>query len=108
MNILGRSRRRWAIALGLLLACTFQAGAQSSGGIYSVDRAVIANGGGTIHGGNYDVSTTLGQPAAGVLAASGYRLYGGFWAAAANTDSSSSFILNVRRRPSWMTVTVVV
>ena len=78
---------RRLIIFGLLLSVDpFQAGAQSSGGIYRVDRAVIANGGGTIHAGNYTVSATFGQPAAGVLSAAGYRLYDGFWGAAGNAD----------------------
>ncbi len=75
------------IIFSLLLSVgPFQAGAQSSGGIYRVDRAVIANGGSTIHAGAYTVSATLSQPAAGVLTASGYRLYDGFWGTAGNAD----------------------
>ena len=49
---------------------------------YEITWFAIAGGGGTGSGGNYTLSGTIGQPAAGQLAGSGYVLEGGFWAGA--------------------------
>ena len=46
---------------------------------YSIDRFTIDGGGGTITGGAYTVSGTIGQPDAGQLTGGNYRSAGGFW-----------------------------
>ncbi|MEO7062850.1 MAG: hypothetical protein ABI082_03620, partial [Dokdonella sp.] len=51
-----------------------------------VDRAVIANGGSTIHADAYTMPATFGQPTAGALCASSYQLYDGFWGVAGSVD----------------------
>lgn len=52
--------------------------AQSNGGPYRIDSAVISAGGGTLSGGGFQLRGSLGQPAIGVAAMSGYQLNGGF------------------------------
>jgi len=39
----------------------------------------VDGGGGTVSGGAYELSGTIGQPDAGVLSGGGYTLAGGFW-----------------------------
>ncbi|GAA0709761.1 hypothetical protein [Dokdonella soli] len=70
------------LALVTLSALAASARAQSGGGPYLIDPAVIAGGGATLSGGQFRLSGTIGQPATSILSASTYRLYDGFWAAA--------------------------
>ena len=58
------------------------AGAQSAGGPYRINSAVITGGGGSVGGGVYQSSGTLSQAATATSSASGYRFYGGSWAPA--------------------------
>ena len=52
----------------------------ATGGSYSLDQSVIANGGGNSAGGNYAVNGTAGQAAAGTNGTGGaYAVRGGFW-----------------------------
>jgi hypothetical protein len=64
-----------AFPLLALLLFTSPARAQS----YQIDWFTTSGGGGTSSGGNYSVSGTIGQPAAGPLAGGAYTLEGGFW-----------------------------
>ena len=52
--------------------------AQSSGGPYRIDSAVIAAGGGTQSGGGFQLRGSFGQRVIGVAATSGYELNSGF------------------------------
>jgi len=53
----------------------------SSGGAYTLNQAVIANGGATGTNGSYKIEGTAGQPFAGTFAyVSPYSVRGGFWA----------------------------
>jgi hypothetical protein len=63
------------LALGLH---AITAAAQSSGGPYRVDSAVIAAGGGTLGGGGFQLRGSFGQPLVGAATAAGYHLDGGF------------------------------
>ena len=54
--------------------------AQSSGGPYTIDKAVIASGGATLTGATFRLSGTVGQPATTRLSATGFSLNDGFWA----------------------------
>jgi len=65
----------------VLLACG-AAGAASaqSGGIYTIDRAVVSGGGGLSTGGASSVAGTAGQPAARTSSGGIYELTSGFWA----------------------------
>lgn len=73
-------------ALAALCTHTAHAPAQSSGGPYRIDEAAIASGGATLGGGTFELSGTVGQPAATTLAATGFRLYDGFWSPATATS----------------------
>jgi len=69
-------------AIAALIAgatCFTHAGAQSSGGPFTIKPVVIAGGGGPIAGGNYQITSTLGQPATTVLSAGNYVIFDGFW-----------------------------
>jgi hypothetical protein len=48
---------------------------------YTIESWTISGGGGTGSGGNYTLTGTIGQPAAGAAAGGSYSLYGGFWSA---------------------------
>lgn len=67
--------------LTLCLVLSASASAQiASGGIYGLEQAVVANGGGNSAGGFYAVEGTSGQSAAGTNGTGGaYALRGGFW-----------------------------
>jgi PKD repeat protein len=56
---------------------------QSSG--YDLTRWTIDNGGGTLSGGRYTLSGTIGQPDAGKLESGDYDLIGGFWGSLTHT-----------------------
>ena len=73
-------------ALATIGAFSSAVPAQSRGGPYAITRFVIAGGGATLEGGSFRLSGTLGQPATASLAASGFRLYDGFWAPAAVSE----------------------
>lgn len=71
------------LALGMIITWPVLAFAQSSGGPYRIAVATIAGSGGTLYGGPFVFSGTIGQPATAWLSASGYSLHDGFWAPAA-------------------------
>jgi hypothetical protein len=60
------------LSLGLFAAC---AAAQP----YTLEHVTIDNGGGTLSGGVWTLSATVGQHDAAVLAGPTYTLEGGFW-----------------------------
>ena len=51
----------------------------SANGIYEISWYTIDGGGGTISGGSYQLSGTIGQPDAGYHDGGLYELLGGFW-----------------------------
>lgn len=52
----------------------------ATGGNYSLEQAVVGNGGGTSAGGNYSAQGTAGQPAAGtIMYSANYVALNGFW-----------------------------
>ena len=67
--------------LTLCLVLSASASAQiASGGIYGLEQAVVANGGGNSAGGFYAVEGTSGQSAAGTNSTGApYAVRGGFW-----------------------------
>jgi hypothetical protein len=77
----------------LLLAGAYAlgVGAQSNGGPYRIEPASIANGGGTLAGGSFQLSGTLGQAQTSTLSGSQYRFHGGFWAPPSDTIFASGF-----------------
>jgi hypothetical protein len=74
-------RATLAAATLLALAC---AGSALAGGVFALGAGTIA-GGGVSHarGGCFDLSGTVGEPAAGVVSGGGYVLVSGFQAAQA-------------------------
>jgi hypothetical protein len=75
------SKPTTALGLAALCAVLPQAlSAQSTGGIYTLTRHAIDNGGGYSAGGAFELSYTIGQPdAAPVLSGGGFVLQPGFW-----------------------------
>ena len=75
---------RWcgpALTVALLACATGEARAQ-----FTVARYTIDGGGGTRStGGTFTVDGTIGQPDAGLLSGSNFRLGGGFWFGGGNT-----------------------
>jgi hypothetical protein len=78
-------------ALLPLVACALGASAQSSGGPYRIAPAVVANGGGVLSGGAFQLKGTLGQAPTAISSASGYHFYGGFWAPASDVVFANGF-----------------
>lgn len=72
------------IVLNLFLMITGALAQVSSGGVYTLNQTVIANGGGTSTNtpvNSYRVEGTAGQPTAGIFAVGGsYTTRSGFWA----------------------------
>jgi hypothetical protein len=75
-----RHKKNLCLAALLLVAYALGAGAQSSGGPYRISPVAVANGGGVLSGGAFQLKGTLGQAPTSTLSAAGYRFYGGFWA----------------------------
>lgn len=65
-----------------------QSGAQSTGGQYRIDPAVIAGGGGPAVGGSFQVNHTIGQAATALLAGAGYTFQSGYWSPVDGTGDS--------------------
>jgi len=76
-NSFGRSIRG---ALVLLFVFAMTAPGQSSGGNFQITKSVVAGGGDQSGAGNFSVTGTAGQPAAGALMQQGpFSQTGGFW-----------------------------
>lgn len=70
-------RSLWVLTLMVVGLTVVQA---QSGGPYTIDKSVIAGGGGTSSGGSYSLQGTIGQAVAGGPASgSPYSLQSGFW-----------------------------
>jgi len=77
-SVIIRFSRCHAIGLTLLFFWLVAPSAQSQN--YSLDWFTVAGGGGTSAGGNYSLSGTIGQAAAGsTMASSSFTVCGGFW-----------------------------
>lgn len=75
-----RIRKLSCSAIGLI-AVTCSAGAQP----FEITRFVVAGGGGTLSGGSYELTGTIGQAEAGQTLQSGsFELRGGFWPSASS------------------------
>ena len=72
-------RRRLIATLAFASVFAAHVGAQSGGGPYRIESSVVAGGGGSLSGGQFQLRGTLGQAATTTLSASGYRFYAGFW-----------------------------
>lgn len=64
-----------AIMTAMILFCSAATAQQ-----YSIDRHVIASGGGHSESANYSVDCTIGQPITGSASSDNYVVLGGFWA----------------------------
>ena len=68
------------VALFLTTAFVTRADAQSSGGGFVIEPVVVAGGGSPIAGGNYQITSTLGQAATATLSGASFVITDGFWA----------------------------
>ena len=76
-----RLRTCWLGGGALSLILNVGAAYQTMGQEYAVDWQTVDGGGGTIRGGVYTMSGTLGQPDAGpVMTGGSFAVQGGFWA----------------------------
>lgn len=66
----------------ILLAIGGVAASGQTGSGFDLTWHRISCGGDSLQGAGYTLSTTIGQPEAGVLAGGGYTLVGGFWGGA--------------------------
>lgn len=68
------------LAVLLVLAATGSAAASTASILaLQVERHVIAGGGGRVAQGSFALDGTIGQPLAGVVSTSSYKLCAGFW-----------------------------
>lgn len=79
---------RWFIAsLAACLSGSVSGEPIATGGGFSLDRSVLAAGGGLSTGGDFEIQGTLGQSEAGEAAAGGpFSITGGFWVEARIAD----------------------
>lgn len=76
---------------GMVVACAAVAAAQD----LEITRSTIDNGGAmTSTGGGFELSGTIGQPDAGVLAGGAFEVSGGFWFAEGPIDCNSDGLVN--------------
>jgi len=78
-------------ALLCTVSCALGARAQASGGPYRIAPVSVANGGGLLSGGAFQLKGTLGQAPPSTLSAAGYHFYGGFWAPASDVIFANGF-----------------
>lgn len=72
--------RFWAAALlALLLVALLGITALAAPNAFNSSWWTVDGGGGTLNGGAYSLSGTIGQAEAGSLSGGGYSLTGGFW-----------------------------
>jgi len=89
---MGRHYKNLRLAALLpIAACALGAHAQSSSGPYRIAPVAVANGGGTLSGGAFQLRGTLGQASTSTLSATGYHFYGGFWAPASDVIFANGF-----------------
>lgn len=65
--------------LGISLAQSSDNSMHNSGNDYQLESAVLASGGNTTAGGEYELNGTLGQPVAEQSSGDDYTLHSGFW-----------------------------
>ena len=63
---------------------------------FGIDWFDLASGGGNSSGGDFELSATLGQPAAGDMAGVDFAISGGFWSIVAVVETPVDLALNVR------------
>lgn len=73
------SRTGAFVALLLGVAFVAQSHAQSSGGPFVIEPVAIAGGGSPIGGGQFLITSTLGQAATSTLSGAGFVIVDGFW-----------------------------
>ena len=71
---------RWIIFLIVCILVVLVGGVALAASGFSLPRWVIPGGGGSSTGDDYNLSGSIGQPAAGTLSGGAYVLNGGFWA----------------------------
>lgn len=85
-----RARGVLAIMIAIAIALPCAALAQSSGGVYTMTKSVIAPGGAEATGGAFRLVGTVGQPAARVVGEGTQVLSGGFHAGSGATPDGDA------------------
>lgn len=89
----GRFMARTELLLATLAALIVVSGGTAtaqSGGDYTVRKFAIASGGGTVAGGGYAATGTVGQKEAATIFGGDYMINGGFWSPAAAMSAASA------------------
>ena len=76
INLNALAKKGVIALLAVCLLVTLLAWSQT-GGDYDLSRSAIAGGGGTISGGNFTMTVTIGEPYAGVMTGGDFTLIGG-------------------------------
>jgi hypothetical protein len=79
----------------LLMAAGISSASTAFAQTYDISWHTIAGGGGTSSGGNYSVTGTIGQSAAGNLSGGAYSLTGGFWGIISAVQVPGSPLLSI-------------
>jgi hypothetical protein len=91
------TRKTNSHVLVILLIAAITAPAQvGTGGSYTLERSVIAGGGGAGSGGNYSLEGTTAQSITGASPGPGYALQGGFWPQAPLAPSAAGATVSGR------------
>ena len=77
--LLGACALCLAIVPAALAVAAIQAAPDASASGFAIPWWTVDGGGGVSEGGDYSLSSTLGQPDAGSMSGGGYTLAGGFW-----------------------------
>lgn len=90
--------KRAAIAFRAIFAMLMTAALVMAGGepAYEITRSTI-DGGGVMRsaGGEFELSSTIGQPDAGVMTGGDFQLAGGFWFELSPTDCNDDGLVNL-------------
>ena len=73
-----RSTFHLLVVATLCVACPQSLWAQASGGPYTLRQGVLSSAGARVETAQFGATVTAGQPAAGVVSAGRFRLFGGF------------------------------
>ena len=81
----------WVLAV--LLASVSVGGAAAAAGVLTLERSVVAGGGGRVEAGPYVLNATIGQPVAGWTSQGAYDLCSGFWCSMGRYESYLPVVL---------------
>ena len=71
---------------------------------FTLDWFAVAAGGGESSGGDFELSATIGEPAAGDMAGVDFAISGGFWSIVTVVETPAAISLNVRLSDGYVII----